>query len=448
MMGANRRLTHQRGAVTSPRAPILGLTVGLVDWDRKLSRASGLCPLTDRRTARGWPAELPGGGRGYCPGSVGQGRDPLLVVAWVRRMLSPAVSTTWAWCRNWSTVALAMVLGMSSSKPGGVQVRGERDGAFLVGGVDDAVERFGGLGGHGQQADVVDDDHIGAEDLADGAAGRVVDSVPSDEDAKLFKTEPRDVGALVDGGVAECFEEVALAGARWTTDDDVLVAVDPLEGPQRSLGGLRDGGDGLVPSVEGLAGREPGRLATRPDRRGLSSGELLGGSARIASAGSQRWAFAVASRSGAAARMWGSRNWRNRSTTSSAGFEVVVIGRSLPTRRCRSATNGPHRRNVVVRAGSPRGSCQVTIGEPAEPGGVTERPVDPADTVERCEFDRFAHLHLDPCRPSRGGLDEPEAGAVPQREERLLRSVGRLRCAAGPVGAWRVVGVVDLWVAR
>jgi hypothetical protein len=34
-------------------------------------------------------------------------------------MLSPAVSTTWAWCMSRSTVALAMVLGMSSSNPAG-----------------------------------------------------------------------------------------------------------------------------------------------------------------------------------------------------------------------------------------------------------------------------------------------------------------------------------------
>jgi hypothetical protein len=118
-MGANRRLTHQRGAVTSPRAPILGLTVGLDDWDRTLSGASGLCPLTDRRTARGWPAELPVVAGVLPGGQLARGVTPLLVVAWVRRMLSPAVSTTWAWCRSWSMVALAMVLGISSSNPAG-----------------------------------------------------------------------------------------------------------------------------------------------------------------------------------------------------------------------------------------------------------------------------------------------------------------------------------------
>ena len=34
---------------------------------------------------------------------------------------------------------------------GGVQVRRQRDGAAFVGGVDNAVERFGRLSGHGEQ---------------------------------------------------------------------------------------------------------------------------------------------------------------------------------------------------------------------------------------------------------------------------------------------------------
>jgi len=70
---------------------------------------------------------LPGGGHRDCPvvassfarGYWARGLTPLPVVAWVRRMESPVVMTMWAWCRSRSTVALAMVLGMSSSKPAG-----------------------------------------------------------------------------------------------------------------------------------------------------------------------------------------------------------------------------------------------------------------------------------------------------------------------------------------
>ena len=76
--------------------------------------------MADSGTARPWPAELPGGGQVFCPvGQVVSGVTPLPPVAWVRRMLSPAVMTTWAWWSSRSTVALAMVLGMSSSKPAG-----------------------------------------------------------------------------------------------------------------------------------------------------------------------------------------------------------------------------------------------------------------------------------------------------------------------------------------
>jgi len=39
--------------------------------------------------------------------------------AWVSRTLSPLVWQTWAWCRSRSTVAVASVLGISSSNPDG-----------------------------------------------------------------------------------------------------------------------------------------------------------------------------------------------------------------------------------------------------------------------------------------------------------------------------------------
>ena len=65
-----------------------------------------------------WPGEARGGGHRIRPvvasttrGSVGtdQWRHPLPAVPWVRRMLSPAVSTRWAWRMSRSTAAFAMV---------------------------------------------------------------------------------------------------------------------------------------------------------------------------------------------------------------------------------------------------------------------------------------------------------------------------------------------------
>ena len=70
------------------------------------------CPLVANRTARWWPGVVP-------VGQLVSGVTALRAVAWVRRMLSPAVRTMWAWWRSRSTVALAMVLGMSSSNPAG-----------------------------------------------------------------------------------------------------------------------------------------------------------------------------------------------------------------------------------------------------------------------------------------------------------------------------------------
>ena len=73
--------------------------------------ASGICPVVANRTARWRTAEL---ATIQC-----QWRHPCPAVAWVSRMLSPAVSTMWAWCISRSTVALAMVLGISSSNLAG-----------------------------------------------------------------------------------------------------------------------------------------------------------------------------------------------------------------------------------------------------------------------------------------------------------------------------------------
>lgn len=94
--------------------------------------------------------------------------------------------------------------------------------------------------------------------------------------AELFEAEPQDVGAGVDGGVAKRFEEVGLPSARRPADDEVLVVADPLQGPQRGLGGGGDRAGRLVPGVEGLPSREPGCLAASADARGSAAGDLLG----------------------------------------------------------------------------------------------------------------------------------------------------------------------------
>ena len=71
-------------------------------------------------------------------------------------------------------------LGHELVEPGGVQVAGDGDAAFLIGGVDEAVEALGGVGADGQQADVVDDDEVGAQDPADRLGEGVVGAVAAD----------------------------------------------------------------------------------------------------------------------------------------------------------------------------------------------------------------------------------------------------------------------------
>ena len=95
-----------------------------------------------------------------------------------------------------STVAVAIVLGMSSSNPDGVDVHGECDRAFLVGGVDHAEQRLRRYGRDGQQADVVNEDEIGTDQLRDRLVDAVVSAVAADEDSERLERAPCDGSAF------------------------------------------------------------------------------------------------------------------------------------------------------------------------------------------------------------------------------------------------------------
>jgi hypothetical protein len=73
---------------------------------------------------------------------------------------------------------------------GRVQVRGDRDGAFLVGGVNKPVEALGRVGTDLKQPDVIDHDQIGAEDPGDHASDGVVGAVRAHQRAEVFEPEP------------------------------------------------------------------------------------------------------------------------------------------------------------------------------------------------------------------------------------------------------------------
>jgi hypothetical protein len=72
-------------------------------------------------------------------------------------------------------------LGHQLVEPGGVDVRGERDRAPLAGGVDDAEQCLGLGRGDWEQADVVDDDQVGADELADRLGDGVVWAVATQQ---------------------------------------------------------------------------------------------------------------------------------------------------------------------------------------------------------------------------------------------------------------------------
>ncbi len=200
----------------------------------------------------------------------------LLALHRVRRMLSPLVWQRWAWCMSRSTVAVARVLGISSSNPTGVEVGADRDAAALVGGVDQAVESLGGVGADRQEPDIVDHDQVGPQDAGDGLGDRVVGAVAADQGAELLEGEPGDVLAGCNGCLAEGLEHEGLACPRRAADDEVLVAADPLQGAQRCLGGCRDRGEPLVPGIERLPGGEGGPGAAGGQRGAVAAGDLLG----------------------------------------------------------------------------------------------------------------------------------------------------------------------------
>lgn len=133
-----------------------------------------------------------------------------------------------------------------------VQVRADRDGALFVSCVHDPVESFGRVGGHREQADVIDHHELGPQDPGYGAGDAVVGAVGADQGAEIFEPEPCHTHTGFDGLLAEGFEEERFPGAGRSADDQVFPAGDPFQGAQGLLGRARDGRDGGVPGLEGF----------------------------------------------------------------------------------------------------------------------------------------------------------------------------------------------------
>ena len=90
-----------------------------------------------------------------------------------------------------ATVAVARVVSMSSPSAGGVEVEGDRDGTILVGGIDEAVETFGGVGGYRKQSDVINGDQVSSQYPGDGLGDGVLGAVVAQRDREALQGEPR-----------------------------------------------------------------------------------------------------------------------------------------------------------------------------------------------------------------------------------------------------------------
>src|SRR5690625_5103559 len=95
------------------------------------------------------------------------------------------------------------VLGHDGVEPGGVDVAGDGQAAAFVGGIDQAVEGFGGCLPAGQHADVVDDDEVGSGDAGDDLADRAVDGGLADGGGERLQGEPGHAHAVVDDLVGQ-----------------------------------------------------------------------------------------------------------------------------------------------------------------------------------------------------------------------------------------------------
>jgi hypothetical protein len=104
-----------------------------------------------------------------------------------------------------------------------VDVAGHGDGAPLVGGVGDAVERLGGVLPGREHADVVDDDEVAAADPGDGPGDGPVGVGFADRGGEGLQGEPGDAQVFLDRGVGQGLDQVRLPGpSRYPRDLDPL----------------------------------------------------------------------------------------------------------------------------------------------------------------------------------------------------------------------------------
>src|SRR5271165_4458160 len=160
---------------------------------------------------------------------------------------------------------------------GKAAVGGEDHRAALVAGVDQLEEQISGAGAEAEIADLVDDQQLGAAEMADAlaqpalavGAGEIVDDVGErgevDAAAGAHRLDP------------ERHRQVAFAGAGLADQVHNLVAVDEVElGESQDAIAVERRLEGEVEARQRLDRAEAGHLQRRLDAAALADGELLG----------------------------------------------------------------------------------------------------------------------------------------------------------------------------
>src|SRR5690606_572130 len=112
---------------------------------------------------------------------------------------------------------------------------------------------------HGLQREVIDDEQVGAEQLADLVVVAVVEPAGPEALEETVAAFEVDADPAADGGVAEGGGEEGLADADGAHDDGVVAGVDEAQGAQLVPDGSVVGDlGGVVPAVQGHGRVEPG----------------------------------------------------------------------------------------------------------------------------------------------------------------------------------------------
>ena len=117
-----------------------------------------------------------------------------------------------------------------------MHVRTDGHRALFVSRVYQPEEPFGGIRADGQQSNVVDDDKPRAENGLHSPGDRIVGTMATHQYTQFLEAEPGHFETGLNGQLAKPLQEKRFSGPRRATHNQVLVAADPLECAQRTLG--------------------------------------------------------------------------------------------------------------------------------------------------------------------------------------------------------------------